>query len=328
MENFRPINYHETRDFSKKMSVTFEFIRQNFKGLSKSILFIAGPPVLVASLFMGSFMGDMFNASFKAGTGAPVDFTNLFGTTTFWLQIAIMFVFIIVSTVATIATINNYILLYEEKGSNRIEVNEVWERVRNTFGMYLSSAMLFTLLGVVVYTAMIIPVVFLGKASPIFVFFGVFGFIIFIIYLVIATSLLFIVRAYERTGFFEALTRSFKLVQGKWWSTFGIIMVLYLIAGTVSYVFMIPWYAMMIVSGLHNTGVEGFQEPGTVFQTLTLVFFTLYYLAQMILYTMPNVGIAFQYFNLVERKEARGLMGQIDSIGKSSVTATSHDEHY
>ena len=62
MENLNVIEFHHTRDFSKKMNVTFEFIRQNFKALGKSILFIAGPPVLVASMMIGSFIGEFFTA--------------------------------------------------------------------------------------------------------------------------------------------------------------------------------------------------------------------------------------------------------------------------
>jgi hypothetical protein len=42
----------------------------------------------------------------------------------------------------------------------------------------------------------------------------------------------------------------------------------------------------------------------------TIVLFTLYYLAQMVLGALPNIGIAFQYFNLVEMKEAKGLLGK------------------
>jgi hypothetical protein len=330
MENFRAINYHQTRDFSQKMSVTFEFVRQNFKSLGKSILFIAGPPVLLASLLIGSFFKEFLTASFNIGRGAnPEMFQNMFLSGTFWLQMVLMMVFLMVSTVATIATINNYILLYEEKKSNNIEVSEVWSKVRETFWMYLGTALLFTVLGIAVYALMIIPVIALGAMSPFLIGFGIFAIIIGVIYLLFSTSLVFIIRAYERKGFFESIFRSIKLVQGKWWSTFGLILVLYLIVVTVSYVFMIPFYIITIVTSLHNTGVEGVEEPASGYQAVSLVLITLYYLAQMIMYALPNVGIAFQYFNLVERKEAKGLMNQIESIGQSPASAApASDEQY
>jgi hypothetical protein len=161
------------------------------------------------------------------------------------------------------------------------------------------------------------------------VFFGIIGLCCLLTYLFFSSSFIFIVRAYERLGFFEALVRSFKLVQGKWWSTFGLIVVLYIIVMVVSYVFMRPRYVITLVSSLHNTGVEGVEAPGSGLQTVSLVFLTLYYLAQMVMYALPNVGIAFQYFNLVERKEARGLMNQIGSIGEAPASSSSApDEHY
>lgn len=329
MENSALINYHETRDFSRKMSVTFEFIRQNFKSLGKSILFIAGPPVLLASLLMGSFYDGLFSASFSLQRGAnPEVFQNLFLTGSFWLQVLLMMIFMLTSTVATIATINNYILLYEEKQTNKIEVSEVWDRVRNTFWMYLSTALLFTILGITAYVVMVIPVVVLGAISPFLIGLGIIAFIVGVIYLLFSTSLVFIIRAYERLGFFESIFRSFKLVQGKWWSTFGLVFVLYIIVAAVSSIFMMPWYVITIITSLHSTGIEGFEEPASWVQALGLVFLTLYYLTQMVLYTLPNVGIAFQYFNLVERKEAKGLMNQIESFGQPPASASASDEHY
>ena len=70
MKTFTPLEFHKARDFSKKINDTFEFLKQNFKPLTKSVLFIAGPPVLMGSLLMGSFIGDFFNFSQSSYTGS------------------------------------------------------------------------------------------------------------------------------------------------------------------------------------------------------------------------------------------------------------------
>jgi hypothetical protein len=326
MENFNTIEFHKKRDFSKKLNATFEFIKQNFRPLCKSILMIAGPPVLIGSAFMGSFIGQFFSSSFM-GQANPELLENYFLSTNFWLQLALMFVFLLLSGVVTISTINNYLLLYGEKKSNKIEVGEVWERVRNTFWMYLSTMVFFTLLIIAAYILMILPVAILGSVSPFLIFFGFLGVVGVFVYLLFSTSLTFFIRAYERKGFFEALTRSFKLVRGKWWSTFGLIMILYLVAGTLSYIFIIPWYVMTIVGALHNVSSGSFEEPTVQNQLVTTLFFTLYYMAQMVLYSLPNVGVAFQYFNLVELKEAKGLLQQIETLGEAP-TANRPEEHF
>ena len=61
---------------------------------------------------------------------------------------------------------------------------------------------------------------------------------------------------------------------------------------------------------------------------MTIVVLTLTYLAQTLLTALPNVGTAFQYFNLVELKEARGLMAQIETLGQPQPQASPEDEHF
>ncbi|HEY3403039.1 MAG TPA: hypothetical protein VGK59_06615 [Ohtaekwangia sp.] len=329
MEKFNVINFHRTRDFGNKINATFEFIRQNFKSLVKSILFIAGPPVLIASLLLGSFMGDMMNMGQASQSGSNMDvMSDYFLSVSFWLQMVLMFIFLIVSSVMTLATINNYIVLYEEKQSNAIEVHEVWQRVRETFWMYLGTLFLFGLMAMVVYLVLLIPFVLLAAISPVLIFFGAFFFFGFIIYLAISVSLTIFIRGYEKLGFFDALARSYKLVQGKWWSTFGLLVVLYMIMMFSSYIFLMPWYIVTIVGTLHNLESGVVTEPSSTMQILMIVFFSLYYLVQMILNTLPNIGVAFQYFNLVELKEAKGLLSSIESIGQNEPPAAPQDEHY
>ncbi len=329
MKVFTPIEFHKARDFSQKINDTFEFLKQNFVPLTKSVLFIAGPPVLMGSLMMGSFISDFLNFSQDSFTnpGSSEMAEKYFLSLNFWLQIVLAMLFLIISGVASLSSINNYILLYGEKKSNQIEVGEVWARVKETFWMYLGTMIFFGLLLVVAYIIMLVPIVILSAVSPILVFFGVMGVIAGIFYLLFGASLTFFIRAYEKTGFFEALKRSFYLVRGKWWSTFGLIIILSLIVSTMSYLLIMPWYIATIISSLHDVSTNTFQEPSFNWRLLTIVSFTLYYLAQMVLYSIPNVGIAFQYFNLVELKEAKGLIDEIQTLGNAP-DPTSREEEY
>ncbi len=326
MENFNFIEFHRTRDFSRKLNATFEFVKQNFKPLGKSVLFIAGPPVLVASLASGSFMGDFMSFSVMGDPAQEVG--NYFTSVSFWLEFLLMLVFFTIGGVMNIATVNSYLLLYEKRRSNKIEVSEVWEQVRATFWMYFSTMLLFSVLVIGFIIAMVTPMLLLWDTSPFLVFFlGVicyFGFI----YFFFAAAFVFIIRAYEGKTFFGAIFRSFKLIKDKWWSTFGLLFVLYLIVGMSSYVFLLPWQIVTGAMALHQTSIDTFQEPSTVMQTMTMVVLTLTYLAQTLLTALPNVGTAFQYFNLVELKEARGLMAQIETLGQPQSQASREDEHF
>jgi hypothetical protein len=225
----------------------------------------------------------------------------------------------------SIATIYNYILAYEEKQTNKIEVSDVWNRVRKTFWMYCRTTFIFFALAMCAYIVLIIPAALFAAVSAFFAPLAMLAMLCFMVYLLVGGSLTFMVRAYEKKGFFDALARSFKLVRSKWWSTFGIIFVLWFLMAIISYIFLIPWYIAIFATALHNTSTDMVEPPAWTW--LSIVLFTLYYLASMILSAFPNIGIAFQYFNLVEMKEAKGLLGKIDTLGQVQPPSTA-DEQY
>ena len=49
-------------------------------------------------------------------------------------------------------------------------------------------------------------------------------------------------------------------------------------------------------------------EPSAISKVLTIVFSAVYMVGSYIVMMVPVIGVAFQYFNLVERKESTGLM--------------------
>ncbi len=327
MENFRFIEFQLMRDFSEKVTVTLSFVTQNFKNLFRCLIYIAGPPVLVASMLIGSFISDFFNLSFQRGRGDSDAMLNYFTSVNLWIQVALMFVFFVVSVVVVTSTVNNYMILYREKKTNQIEVNEIWILVRETFWMYLITTLLFGLFAVTAYVILLIPTFILGAISPFLIFFGILFFIGGFFYLYIGASLVYVVQAFEKTGFLESIRRSFFLTRGKWWSTLAVYMVLAMLVGVVSSIFFIPGYVILIVSSLHSVSDNNFNGPSGIMGIIVIVLMTLYYLSQMVLTCLPNIGLAFQYFNLVEMKEAKGLMSQIDSLGQAP-PAPQQEEHY
>jgi hypothetical protein len=326
MEPFNAIHLQRARDFSSKLNATFVFAKQNARGLFKSIVYIAGPPVLVVSMLLSSFVGEFMKLMLGAARN-PGDLTAYFSTTNFWLQMILMFVFMIVSYVAIIATTNNYIILYDEKKTNEIEVHEVWERVRETLGMYFVTMLLFGVLFMGAYLLVLIPIFVLGAISPFLVFFGVLFAIIAIIYAAVGSSLVFAIRAFEKKGFVGAIRRSFYLVQGKWWSTFGLVFILSLLVGVISYVFSIPASIIQGVTTLHDVKSGQFNQSGGTAGTIVFILNSLAYICQLLLYLLPTIGVAFQYFNLVELKEAKGLMKDLSTLGQAPPPPT-QEENY
>ena len=69
--NPEKINFRQTRDFGETFNVSIKFLRQNFKLFFQSVLFIAGPFVLISAIagaFYQSNAINMFSIT-KLGNG-------------------------------------------------------------------------------------------------------------------------------------------------------------------------------------------------------------------------------------------------------------------
>jgi hypothetical protein len=221
--------------------------------------------------------------------------------------------------------------LYREKQSNAIAVSEVWVLVRKTFGRYFATLTAHFFLSLVILLVSALPLAFIlpvaTNISPFFTIAFVLGYIALISVGGVNLSMIFIIRANEPIGFFQALRRLLVLVRGKTWSTFGIGAITTIIQSTVSGIFFIPWYVVFILTVLHQVDASSYDEPSTALQAINSFCLILYFICNTLLYALPLLGLAFQYYSLVEQKEARGLLDNLDTFGQAP-GPTQRDEDY
>jgi len=270
------IEMRKVRDFGAIISVTFEFIRQNFKLLFKSCLFIAGPFIFMSGIFLGMYQSAILN------------FKNTPNLNDLGLPFLAYVFFAMLAGVVLYVVVYSFIMLYEERGVGNFELNDIWMKVKSNFWM----------------------IIITGIGYAFFVVGGMVFLIIPGVYLAVTLSLIFIVRLKEGLGFFAAFDRCTKLISKNWWFTFGLIIVIGLIQGFIGFIFYIPNYIVMVAmifSGLNNPN-QG--SSGNIIFIITSIIASLNFL----LYAISVVGITFHYYNLVERKEAPSLLEKIDSI--------------
>jgi hypothetical protein len=142
------------------------------------------------------------------------------------------------------------------------------------------------------------------------VFVTIFAIYAVMCYAMVALSLFFIVQLRERKGFFATIGRCFSLVWGKWWSTFGLIFIMSLLVGVLALV--VVAITSFISSPFTMTPEQGQSVLGRV---MSVVAVSLNSVSTMALYPLLFLALAFQYFNLVERKEGQGLHALVDTIG-------------
>jgi hypothetical protein len=200
-------------------------------------------------------------------------------------------------------------MIYKQSETGLFDIDDVWQMTKQNFLVILFTGIGYSLIvGIVALVFIGIGMYMVFQGSYGFVFLVLVGFGI-VLYLSINYSLIFIVRIEEGISFSEALTRSKELISHNWWFTFGLIIVVGIIQGFLAYALYIPTYIVMFFVAF--TGVNS--ETG-VFARSMFIITSIITSLSILFYMISIVAISFQYYNLVERKEAPGLLEQIENI--------------
>ena len=120
----------------------------------------------------------------------------------------------------------------------------------------------------------------------------------------------------------SAIGRTFTLLKGKWWSTFGIGLVGYILAYVVQLVFSLPTmivYFASIFTLMEEIGNNP-EDPTAIFEMFSsgymIIAFAISMVGGYLSYSIPLIAYSYQYSNLVERSEGRGLMNEIEDFDK------------
>ena len=291
------IELRKVRDFGGLLNVIFEYIKINFKSLLKSNLLIGAPTILLAGVFLGIYQSSLF--SFDVDSTVPqIGLPFLLST---FLTMVSYYIIMVVTY--------SHLRVYKQSEAGIFDIEDVWQKTKQNFLM-----MLFTVIGYS-FILGIVGLVFVGLGFYL-TYQGNYGFIILIfigigilIYLTITYSLVFIVRIEEEITFFAALKRSKNLIKDNWWFTFGLTLVVGLIQSFILYALYIPTYVVMFFITFSGVG----SDTGNFSKILFIVTSIITSLGA-ILYTISTLAIAFQYYNLVERKEAPGLLQKVENI--------------
>jgi hypothetical protein len=307
------IFFRRTRDFGQILNDTFAFVRLNFRRLLKCLVFIAGPAVLITAILAGIYMSNVFSLMSRKEPGSEPSFGEMGG---FGITVIAISAFSLIALTLLSSVVYNYIILYMDRGPDSFDVPDVWTEVKRTFftvfSTWLGQWLLLMLLGAI----LVVPGI--ATQSPVLVVIGAMAYFCIVLYTIAPLLLMPIIRIREEIGFSDALSRSFELVKENWWRTIGLVVIMAFISNIISMVFYIPQYIMIMVSAFHSIE-RGDSNPFTAFtgpmRILMIAFTALPYLAAYLAYSLPIITLAFQYFNLVERKDGTGLLERIEEFG-------------
>ncbi|MDR9418910.1 hypothetical protein [Gracilimonas sp.] len=264
------------RDLGDILTDSFLYIKHHYKSLGKALLLLAAPFYLISGFLVGDAYSSFFSAMFNNPEAAESMITPGF---------MIGMLMLVMSSVALMTVTLTHIGVANEQDT--VELSDITDR----FGM--NFIMLFLL-----YVLIILAV------SVSFLFFIIPG-----IYVGIKLFVSPTVSILERKNPLEAITRSWQLVQGHWWFTFATYLVMNIVTSFMSYVLIIP--LGIVMSFFSSAGAESSQS----FVNMIGILYGLMILFASLFTVILLIALALHYFNLIERKEGKGLKAQIEELG-------------
>jgi hypothetical protein len=287
MENTR-IELYKKREFGDVFNVAFAFIKQEIKPLGRAILVFIVPFILVQGILMAVLQSSMMDVL------KNVDLLKQ-GIWNFWSEffssyLLLMVVFILAHTMI-FSTITSYFKLY--KASNdEITISALGAEIKKCFFPILGGLFLSGIVIMIGFVLCIIPGIYLGVSLS-----------VFLIALVI-----------EQKGIGDAFSRSFQLVGLQWWWTFLLIFVIFILMYIIVLIFQIPAMVFGFTAAWHK--VQTNSNPYTVFGPVYIIYTSVISAIQQLIYIIPIILLAFQYFNLVEIRDKSSLSQKINAIGQ------------
>ncbi len=273
------ITIFKNRDFGELISDSISFFVQEIKPLLKTLLFILGPFILLTSI-----LGVIFNV----GIGNQVtQIINIFKENTNNIQqanqggslfIGLISIFqnIMLYTVTGI-----YVKLYAEKGKNNFDIADVWTGVKSVFWNVLGGQFLAGIIIVGGLLLLIIPAIYLGTV----------------------VSIVFAIIIFENIGAGSAISRSFELMKGNWWKSFGAYIVLGFLTSIMSLIF---------------AGIVGLIFIASTNSVISAIYTILIGFSSVIFSAILILLSSFLYASFVSEKENPSLLERINDISSNS----------
>jgi hypothetical protein len=306
------LELRKKRDFGEVISDTFQFVRQNFKPLLRSSLYISGPFLLLAAIYFTISYVNMLSSISVYATERNASYA---------INMLVSVVFIAVGLAVQYAVVHDYTrLLLEGRKKEDIKVADVWQLVKRDVWKAVGINIVIAVIIILCVAVLVLLVAAMGPIAILFVLIGMVG--IFILF--VKLSLSFPAALLENYSVFNSLARSWSMTQGMFWSTIGTVFILGLVVGVCSYVLYIPIFIMLFLVGMHG----GNMDIDPLWKTLIIVFQSLGYLIIFMAYMIPSIGLILQYLNCVERREGHGLLERIDNLKMETDESHWGEEQY
>lgn len=282
MSSTPPIELRRARDFGQVIADSFTFMKGNWRPLLGAMLRIAMLPLVVLVALAGAIA---IVGLIQGRDGAAL--IGGLGILTF----ALLFPVMIYTAVMIEAVTHEYLRAYGRGEHHVLDTRELRRRCHGQFWSYLGIWFLATLATLIGALMCYIPGIWINTSF----------------------ALAMIAHGEERLGATGSLERSYKLVNKKWWATFGLVLVLGMIAGMLAMVVIVPFYITAMVVMVMGA-VGGGSEPPILMFVFLGIGYLLMILVSFLAIPLVRTGTGLWYFSLVEQMEGAGLRERIQGF--------------
>lgn len=292
----KKIEFRKIRDFGENITDTIGFIKQEFKPLLKPYVLIAGAFILMSSLFLGLFVGDIYGNVLESVVNDTDPLPQFSG-----LSIGSYLVFLILTPI-TIAAMNTviscYIKLYREKNNNSPAFEEVWREVTKYFGIVLLFSFLYVFAVVIGLFLCLLPGIYLA-----------------IVLLPYAQVIIF--ENERSVG--SVWNRCVYLGKENFWMTLLLYILLSMIVSFAS-----SAIGMLVAAAI---GLASYFITKDISSAAGILYGIIYFFSYLF-YIILLVSLCLHYFNLAEKKDGAGLLQRIQNMGGSNDEHSHMEERY
>jgi len=312
------IELRKVRDFGALFNDGIAFIRKNFKSFFGSILYLAGPFIIITGILSGYMqslqskllMGNWLN-SFKLGSDAGLLSANFIGTLTIFVLISML------TTLVTTACICLYFKEYDKARPEELPISRslispnlasaCWRLFYNLLLLGLLMGLVTLLLVGVCAVLFMVPVlnILVGIALVI----GLLIVTPVLMYILYVTNYL-IIR--DEVLVTEAFAKAWRYAKGNFWWTWLLMVAVTICLGTLLSLFSLP---LTIIN--FSQAFTRISDPnsGSDSSLLIIIFGALSMVGQLLVFTpLLFTFCIFNFHNHEERHEGTGLMSRIDDL--------------
>jgi hypothetical protein len=265
----KEIQFRKKREIGDIFTDTFEFIRQEYKPISKLVAVYVLPFLLLYGVVQVYLQKNVIS---------KIDFSDsetlLANIGPLYVNVFLFALFGLFVQSLLIATYYTYIEAYVKKGKGNFDLSEITPHL-------FSNGLLAIGASLVIF---------------IVVMFGLILCIVPGIYFANTFSIAIIILIFEKKGLGNALMRSSLLIKSEWWSTFLINIAGIVLIWTASFIMSLP----LILTGL-SVGIISQSQTPVEYPDWYWVVIGASTVVSSVLYIIPYTFLAFQYFNLDER---------------------------